>query len=88
MRTEKEIKEGLKKIEEIYFREFGIENTKDNPLNIDLTATTVALAIEKIVRATEICTIRWILEEGGGLNVEKWKFKKVKKKIKSLKTKS
>ncbi len=86
MRTEKEIKKGLKRIEEIYLKEFGKKNSKDNSLHIDLTAMSVAKAIERIVRATEICTIKWILKKGGALNVDNWKMKEVKKTIKELKT--
>ena len=85
MRTEKEIKEGLKTIEKIYLKEFGIQSNKDKPLHIDLDAIGVAKAIERIVRATEICTIKWMLKVGGGLNVEDWKFKEVKDTISQLK---
>lgn len=84
MRTEKEIKEGLKKIEKIYLKEFGIESHKDKPLTINLDAMRVAKAIERIVRATEICTIKWMLKKGGGLNVEDWQYGKVKTTIKEI----
>jgi len=83
MRSEEEIKEGLRKIEEIYLKEFGIQSNKDKPLDIDLSAIGVSKAIERIIRATEICTIKWILNEGGGLNIEEWQYKKVKETMKN-----
>ncbi len=85
MRSEKEIRKGLKEIIKIYKKEFKKDPKKDKPLNINLYEMTVVKAIEKIVRATEICTINWILKEGGGLNVEDWVYKKVKTDIKALK---
>ena len=87
MRNEKEIREGLEKIEKIYLKEFGIKSHKDKPLNVDLTAMGVFKSIERIVRATEICTIKWMLDIGGGLNVEDWQYSKVKRTIKEVTSK-
>lgn len=87
MRTEKEIKKGLKKIEQIYLKEFGIKSSKDNSLHIDLTVMDVAKAIERIVRATEICTLKWILKVGGGLNVEEWQYSQVQDTISEIEPK-
>ena len=71
MRKKKEIEDGLKKMEQILEKHFKGEN----PLNVDLHAKTVSHCIERLVRATEICTLKWVLGIGGALNFKKWAYK-------------
>jgi hypothetical protein len=43
---------------------------------VDFSILNLASDIERIIRATEICTLRWVLGlPGGGLNTEKFEFK-------------
>ena len=64
MRKENEIEEGLKKLEAKNKEFLG------KKLKFDLSgdARSLTKEIEKLVRATEICTLKWVLEKGGALN--------------------
>ena len=93
MKTEEEIRKGLKQLENVFAQTkqshsiaininayLGLPTT-ENPLftgGVKLNVNDLIEDLECIIRATEICTLNWVLEQGGGLNTKKWVLKSPK----------
>jgi len=57
----------LARIEKIYKEKFG----NSSSLGLDLFRKDIELFIERLIRSVEICTLRYVLNVGGGLNKRK-----------------
>lgn len=80
MLEKKQLRKDLKTIQKVYLGKYGYKEGKSGSLEINLKwpADKVFCGIEEIVRAVEICTLKYVLEVGGGLNTGKfypyWRF--------------
>lgn len=67
MRSEKELRKDLRRIKRIMTVKYG--KKKDTlKLILDRGETKALKSMEKIIRATEVCTLSYVLEIGGALN--------------------
>lgn len=55
----------LARIEKIYKEKFG---SGSSGLELDLFRKDIELFIERLIRSVEICTLKYVLNVGGGLN--------------------
>lgn len=68
IRKEIELRRGLMLIEKIYKEKFS----KDNPYDLKLFNKDAGLFVERLIRAVEICTLRYVLNlPEGNLNINK-----------------
>jgi hypothetical protein len=95
-RTEAEIREGLASLKRIQPEdvvppfdirlgaEIGSEKHEGERreffARVTFNAEEFMRTIEKLVRSVEICTLKWVLDEGGGLNTEAWAYTTEEKK--------
>lgn len=70
---------GLYQLEKIYNKKFGNDN---NPYDIKLLNKNPDLFMERLIRATEICTLRYVLNKDGALNTSEATLKKFRKRLK------
>ena len=68
MRKEIELRRGLLIIEKVYKEKF----VKDSPYDLELFKKDPGLFVERLIRAVEICTMRYVLNQpDGSLNINK-----------------
>ncbi len=72
VRNEMELLQELKQIEKVFDAKFNSDKNKDNPCGnpycLELFNKDPGLFVERLIRATEICSLRWVLNRGGALN--------------------
>lgn len=65
MYEEVKLHRDLLTIEKIYKKKFNNED----PMELGLFKKDIELFVERMIRAVEICTLKYVLNAGGGLNV-------------------
>jgi hypothetical protein len=87
VKTKEQIEEGLKELEGVFAQcteplhvginidaQVMLPSKEDGTLRgtVAMNCQHVVEDLERIIRATEICTLKWVLGLGGGLNTLKW----------------
>ena len=76
MQKELVINRSLMVLEKIYNEKFV-----DDPYELKLFNKDKDLFVERLIRAVEICTLRWVLSKGGVLNMNKHTVTKGRKRF-------
>ena len=70
---------GLYQLEKIFEKKFSKDN---NPYDIKLYKNNPELFMERLIRATEICTLRYVLNKDGALNTNEKGLEKIRTRFK------